>query len=63
MNRIKGEAGNGKPAATVADEAANEAVIDGAGRPVAWDPFEVWRTRVRDVRDQRLQRHKSTAED
>ena len=29
-------------------DAANDPVIDGA-RPVAgWDPFEIWRTRVRD---------------
>ena len=63
MNRTKGDAEDGKPAATVSGEAANEAVIDGAGRPVAWDPFEVWRTRVRDVRDERLRRQKPSAED
>jgi hypothetical protein len=27
--------------------------VDGAGPAPAWDPYEVWRTRVKDVRDQR----------
>jgi hypothetical protein len=39
-------------------EAANEeqhptgaaAVVDPSPRPTGWDPFEVWRTRVRDAR-------------
>jgi hypothetical protein len=39
-------------------EAANEelrpagaaAAVDPSPRPVGWDPFEVWRTRVRDAR-------------
>ncbi len=30
--------------------AANDDTIDGGGRPGGWDPFEVWRTRVRDAR-------------
>lgn len=30
--------------------AANDDAIEGGGRPVGWDPFEVWRTRVRDAR-------------
>lgn len=30
--------------------AANDDSIEGGGRPVGWDPFEVWRTRVRDAR-------------
>ena len=33
------------------------------GRPPAWDPFEVWRTRVRDVRDRRSQRKTPPEED
>ena len=39
-------------------EAANEAqhppgaaaAVDPSPRPAGWDPFEVWRTRVRDAR-------------
>jgi hypothetical protein len=34
-------------------DAANEPVIEGSGPPAAWDPFEVWRTRVRDVQQKR----------
>ena len=34
-------------------EAANDAVISGSGPPPGWDPFEIWRTRVRDAREQR----------
>lgn len=30
--------------------AANEDAIEGGGKPAGWDPFEVWRTRVRDAR-------------
>ena len=34
-------------------EAANDAVINGSGPAPGWDPFEIWRTRVRDAREQR----------
>jgi len=34
-------------------EAANDAVINGSGPAPGWDPFEVWRTRVRDSRELR----------
>ena len=30
--------------------AANDDAIEGGGKPTGWDPFEVWRTRVRDAR-------------
>ncbi len=30
--------------------AANDDAIEGGGKPAGWDPFEVWRTRVRDAR-------------
>ena len=33
-------------------EAANDAKIDGSGPAPGWDPFEIWRTRVRDAREQ-----------
>jgi len=29
-------------------DAANDPVIDGAQPAPGWDPFEIWRTRVRD---------------
>ncbi|MGQ0385281.1 MAG: hypothetical protein ACT4UP_11465 [Gammaproteobacteria bacterium] len=28
-------------------DAANDPMIAGAHRPAGWDPFEIWRTRVR----------------
>ena len=34
-------------------EAANDAVINSSGPTPGWDPFEIWRTRVRDAREQR----------
>lgn len=30
--------------------AANDDAVEGGGKPAGWDPFEVWRTRVRDAR-------------
>jgi len=30
-------------------DAANDPVIDGAQPASGWDPFEIWRTRVRDL--------------
>jgi hypothetical protein len=40
------------PKASVTPEAAaaNDDAIEGGGKPSGWDPFEVWRTRVRDAR-------------
>ena len=34
-------------------EAANDAVINDSGPAPGWDPFEIWRTRVRNAREQR----------
>jgi hypothetical protein len=34
-----------------AHEAANDAAIDESGPAPGWDPFEVWRTRVKDARE------------
>ena len=34
-------------------EAANDALINGFGPAPGWNPFEIWRTRVRDAREQR----------
>ena len=53
MEIAKGDRENGQPEVTAPSEAANEPVIEGSGRPPAWDPFEVWRKRVRDVQDER----------
>jgi len=63
MKHLPGDADDGKPKDATANEAANESVIEGGGRPPAWDPFEVWRTRVRDVRDRRSQRKTPPEED
>jgi len=59
MDMAKGDRKNGQPQGTVPSEAANEPVIEGSGRPPAWDPFEVWRKRVRDVQDERSGRRPS----
>jgi len=59
METAKGDRENGQPEVTVPSEAANEPVIEGSGRPPAWDPFEVWRKRVRDVQDERSGRQPS----
>lgn len=59
MDMAKGDRKNGQPKGTVPSEAANEPVIEGSGRPPAWDPFEVWRKRVRDVQDERSGRQPS----
>lgn len=34
-------------------EAANDSLISGTLPAPGWDPFEIWRTRVRDAREQR----------
>ena len=34
-------------------EAANDAAISNPGPAPGWDPFEIWRTRVSDAREQR----------
>jgi hypothetical protein len=53
MKPVKGGVMDGDPLGGSPAEAANEPMIDGGGMPPAWDPFEVWRTRVRDVRHDR----------
>lgn len=52
MDRVKGGVVD-DPQKSVPSDAANEPVIEGSGPPAAWDPFEVWRTRVRDVQHKR----------
>lgn len=41
---------------------ASKAGTGGDGQPSGWDPAEVWRTRVRDVRD-RKRRDKGSREE
>ena len=53
MKRVKGDVSNDGTQSVRSSDAANEPVMEGAGPPAAWDPFEVWRTRVRDVQQER----------
>lgn len=53
MKPVKGGVRDGDPRGGSPADAANEPVIEGSGPPAAWDPFEVWRTRVRDVQHER----------
>jgi hypothetical protein len=53
MEQVKGGAAGSLLEQGIPAEAANEALIEGSGRPAGWDPLEVWRTRIRDVADQR----------
>lgn len=62
MDRVKGGVVD-DPQQPVSRDAANEPVIEGAGPPPAWDPFEVWRTRVHDVQKQRSKARKPRKED
>lgn len=39
--------------------AANDEAIERSGRPAGWDPFEVWRTRVKAVQDSRVESQES----
>ena len=49
--KIRKDGPNDTVAPPVPDaQAANDDAIEGGGRPAGWDPFEVWRTRVRDPR-------------
>jgi hypothetical protein len=53
MERVKGGVTDDQPQGGIPPEAANDPSIDGSGPAGGWDPFEVWRTRVRDVQQQR----------
>jgi len=53
MERVKGGVTDDRPQGGIPPQAANEALIEGSGPPTGWDPFEVWRTRIRDVHQQR----------
>jgi hypothetical protein len=53
MDTAEGGRAKGPPKGVVPSDAANEPVMEGSGRPEGWDPFEVWRKRVRDVQDER----------
>ncbi|MBS1200684.1 MAG: hypothetical protein H6R27_1362 [Proteobacteria bacterium] len=53
MKPVKGDVSHDGSQGVPPADAANEPVMDGSGPPAAWDPFEVWRTRVRDVQQER----------
>lgn len=63
MKHLPGDAQDGEPTSPTSHEAANESLVEGGGRPPAWDPFEVWRTRVRDVRERRSRQKPPTQTD
>lgn len=48
---LMGAARKAAPAGMRTARTARDAVTGGGGQPRAWDPAEVWRTRVRDVQD------------
>lgn len=62
MDTAKGDRNDGQLKGTIPSEAANEPVIEGSIRAPAWDPFEVWRKRVRDVQDERSGRKPSVGD-
>jgi hypothetical protein len=63
MKPVKGDVSNDGPKDVRPADAANEPVMEGAGPPAAWDPFEVWRTRVRDVQQERTRDQTPKKED
>ena len=53
MESVKGGAVYGAPRGGSPAVAASKQAMEGNGKPAGWDPFEVWRTRVRDVQQAR----------
>lgn len=53
MRPEKGSGSSGDAGRELVTPAANDDKIEGAGPGPGWDPFEVWRTRVRDERNRR----------
>lgn len=52
MDALKGGAVYGAPRGGSPDVKGSNVATEG-GKPAGWDPFEVWRTRVRDVQQAR----------
>lgn len=53
MDAVKGGAGYGAPRGGSPAATASKSAKEGAVQAAGWDPFEVWRTRVRDVQQAR----------
>jgi len=53
MDAVKGGAAYGAPRGGSPAVATKKPATDGRSQPAGWDPFEVWRTRVRDVQQAR----------
>jgi len=53
MEAVKGGADYGAPRGGSSAAAAKNQAKEGGAQPGGWDPFEVWRTRVRDVQQAR----------
>ena len=53
MEAVKGGAGYGAPRGGSSAVTANKQDREGHVQPAGWDPFEVWRTRIRDVQQAR----------
>jgi hypothetical protein len=53
MEAVKGGAGYGGPRGGSSAVTAKTQTQERAVQPAGWDPFEVWRTRVRDVQQAR----------
>jgi hypothetical protein len=52
MEAVKGGAGYGAPRGSSPAVTSSKPATEGNGQ-AGWDPFEVWRTRVRDVQQAR----------
>ena len=61
MDAVKGGAGYGAPRCGSPAVTAGKPVKEGIGHQAGWDPFEVWRTRVRDVQQARARDGDPTA--
>lgn len=53
MDEVKGGTSYGAPRGGLPAVASNSRDPDHKAQPAGWDPFEVWRTRVRDVQQAR----------
>ena len=53
MDAVKGGASYGAPRGDSPAVISGKSATEGMTQPAGWDPFEVWRTRVRDVQQAR----------
>jgi hypothetical protein len=54
MEAVKSGASFGAPRGGSPAVTGNKPATEGSSPPAGWDPFEVWRTRVRDVQKARV---------